>query len=409
MKKIFQALIIAALLISMGGAADALTLKAERAGFEKGGTLNFSGTCDSGTVNSIKGETGRAKIFDEQLNCFDGKFDYSYLTNFNDPSGNWKITLYTPESETTAQVRVNLTPESAYYRVTFLSPAGFSFMRGQNVFVSVELTDSGTPVDGAKTGMFDVAGERISLKGEGGGIYDVNYVIPFDAGLGEWLLTVTAEKNDGGNVFGGEREIETEITQADFAFSIIEPSQKTYEQSDTIPFKAGIFYPGGRRLEKSGAEKVQLIAGDEKLDFEQNSEGEFILAYTPKKSGSQEMGIYVKDSAGNTSEEKISLVVSCSITCFLKLYGLAILVIILVAGVVLRLFYGRIRLSLELAGLKNEKQKTWQLIKDLQSEYFGKGVMPSSSYRSNLTSYKARVMELEEKIKEIEKKLQEGK
>ena len=60
--------------------------------------------------------------------------------------------------------------------------------------------------------------------------------------------------------------------------------------------------------------------------------------------------------------------------------------------------------SNQLSKLKEERQKTLDMIKSLQEDYFTKGVMPSSSYKKNLSDYTAKVAELEEKIAQLKSK-----
>ncbi|MAG18240.1 MAG: hypothetical protein CL944_02080 [Candidatus Diapherotrites archaeon] len=394
----------------LAGFSSALTLKSGQTNYEKGSEIILSGSCDLGDMHRISAELGNKKIFDEQINCFsDGKFDFKYPTSFLDPSGNWRIKLFTPENETEIIVIVKPIPESAFYRITFLSPAGVAFKRGETIFISIEMTDSGEIVNDAQVVMYDVFGRKIYLKAEGNGIYDVNYGVPFNAPEEKWGLTVVAQKEDDGKLYGGERLLEIEILPASFIFQIIEPVNQTYEQSDKIPIKAKVTYSNGVSLTQTNIEVAELRVGQEKIPFEINSNGELILAYAPKETGNQIYRIYLKDNAGNESEHKIELIVTCSATCMVKNYGLIVLVVVLVLGVVSKLFYTKINYSVQLLKLKNEKAKTTELIKDLQREYFEKAVMPAKSYKSNMATYKSKLIELDEKIKQMEHKIRQEK
>jgi len=204
---------------------------------------------------------------------------------------------------------------------------------------------------------------------------------------------------------GGERKIKTQITETLFNFEIIEPANQTYEQSDSIPFKVKITYPNGAKLDRDNIDVAELRIGNEQIPMEINSENEFILAHSPRESGNQVFLIYVKDNAANEGTKKVELVITCSITCFAKSYGLMILVIILVLGVVSRLFYSKTKNALDLIQLKKDKEKTIELIKNLQKEYFGRGIMPAMSYKKNLANYKSKLIDLEEKIKQLEAKI----
>jgi len=404
-----QKIIVIMLLIFLAGFSCALTLKSEKTTYEKGTDLELSGNCDSSTLHKIKAEVKGKKIFEEQVNCFGGKFDFKYTTGFLDPSGNWNIKLFTSENETEIIAIVKAIPESAYYRITFLSPAGVSFRRGETILVSVEVTDSGEAVDEAEVIMFDVFGRRISLKPEGRGAYDINYAIPFNSKEDTWDLTITAQKETGTGTFGGERNLEIDIMGAAFNFNVIEPSNQSYEQSDPLPIKVQVTYSNGVKLRQGNIEIAELRVGQDNEAMEINSDGDLILSYLPKQTGNQVYRIYIKDNAGNESEKRIELTITCSITCFMKSYGLIILVIILVVGVVAKLFYAKIQYSVQLITLQNEKEKTMELIKNLQKEYFGKAVMPASSYKSNLASYKAKLIELEEKIKRLKHNIEQEK
>ncbi len=410
MKNMYKKILILFIaLVMVAAASDALTLKASQPSVEKGNPINLTGNCDAGLVHNISGEIGGKKIFEEQINCFDGKFEFNYKTGFLDPSGNWTITLFTEQSESEIIVQVNPVPASAFYRITFLSPAAFTFSRSETVFISVEVADAGKAVDEADVIIYDVFGRRINLKPEGNGIYDLNYAIPFDAPLGPWDLIVTSQKEVDGRLFGGERKISTEVAATRFTFDVLEPKQTTFEQSDPIPFRIKVSYPNGSRLTGEKLKKAEIKADNYATPMAFNSDNELVLSYTSPVSGNKIMTVYVEDTSGNIGEEKLELAITCSITCFAKSYGLIIAVVLLLAIVIGRLFYMKTKNSLELIQLKKEKEKAVELIKNLQREYFEKGVMPAPSYKRNLAMYKARLIDLDQKIKQAEKKLEAQK
>lgn len=406
MKKILYLCISMLLIMSF---SYALTLKTDQSSYDKGEEIVLSGSCDNTIIHNIKAELGKITIFEKNVICSEGKFEFKYETSFLDPIGTWKITLFTFDNETGILMQIKPTHDSAFYRITFLSPANFEFKKGESVFISIELADSGTPVDDAEVLMYDALGRKINLKPEGNGIYDVNYSIPYNAATGDWDLIVTAQKQPNGTIYGGERKIETKITETLFNFEIIEPAKQTYEQSDSIPFKTKITYPNGAKLKKENVDIAELRIGNQKIPLEINSEEEFILSHSPRESGNQVFLLYVKDNAGNEGTKRVELVITCSITCLVKTYGLMAFVIILVLGVVSRLFYAKTKNALQLIQLKKDKEKTLDLIKNLQTEYFEKGIMPASSYKKNLANYKSKLIDLEEKIKQLEAKIEAGK
>jgi len=393
---------------------NALTLKSESASYEKGQELIFSGNCDEGKLHKIRGELDNAEIFEDQINCFDSKFSFKYKTTFLDPSGNWKIYFFTQENETVlneTQINLIVKPisDSSYYRITFLSPSGFSFKRAETILITIELTDSGKIVDDAVIVMYDSFGRKINLKPEGNGVYDINYSIPFNAVVGEWEIIILAENQKEGKIFGGERKLAVTITEALFNFNIIEPSLQTYEQSDTIPIKFETYYSNGVKLTQSKIKSAELIVGNQKIPLEINSENELFLAYNPTFAGNQTLIFSVTDNSGNKGEEKVNLVVTCSLTCMIKSYGLIVLVVVLLIIIFSKLFYAKIKYSLQLNSLKKEKEKNLQLIKNLQEEYFSKGIMPSKSYKSNLNLYKTRLIIAESKLKQLLEKIEREK
>ncbi len=406
--KNFLILIFFSLLL-ISGVTTAVTIKAEANHYAKGEIIALNGKCGQNNINDISAVIEGIKIFEDKVICTEGEFVYNYKTTFIEPSGNWKISISDKGDESSVIVGVDLTSDSAYYRITFLSPSEFSLRKSEDAFVSIQLTDSGTPVDDAEVILYDVFGRKIMLKPEGSGIYDLNYVVPFDSESESWVLVVTAQKEDNGKLYGGERKINVEIIDSKFNFNLVEPSKEFYEQSDSIPFKLKITYPNGSSLNLENLESAVLEIEDETYPFEINSEEEFVLAYNPKSPGNKEAKIIVTDIAENKGETKIQFLVTCSVTCLIKSYGLITLVLILVVGVISRLFYAKIKLTLEKIRLKAEKQKTTLLIKDLQEEYFTKGVMPTGSYKSNLALYKAKLIELEERLKYVENRLEEEK
>ncbi|PIN85311.1 MAG: hypothetical protein COV47_02835 [Candidatus Diapherotrites archaeon CG11_big_fil_rev_8_21_14_0_20_37_9] len=406
---IFRKALIIVLLLVFAAFTPALLLKSEKNSYSKGDSIVLSGFCDSGE-NRISAETEGKIVFDEQVICDVKGFKFSYPTTFLDPSGSWKITLSSPETESSVLLRVEPTSDSAFFRITFLSPAEFNFSRGEFVFVSVEVLDAGEPVDNAQVVFFDAFSRKINLKNSGNGIYDLNYSVPYNAPTGQWNLLVVAQKEtDSGKIIGGERKIPAEISPARFDFVIIEPSKPAYEQSDAIPFKFNVFYPNGTKLDSTNLKQVEVIAGDQNYIAELNTNNEYVLSYIPNQSGNIDARIIATDTAGNESQYSVQVTVTCPITCFLKNWGLIILVFVLVVAIITRLFYHKTKLNLELMRLKSEKEKTTQLIKNLQLEYFGKGIMPSSSYKSNLLNYKSKLIEIDEQLNQLQKKLSEEK
>ncbi|MCH7902353.1 hypothetical protein IIC68_01215, partial [archaeon] len=263
MKLMRKVLYLCLSMLLIAGFSHALTLKTDQSSYEKGEKIVFSGNCDNAIIHSIKAELGKITIFEENLNCAEGKFEFRYETSFLDPSGTWKITLFTFDNETGILMQIKPTPDSAFYRITFLSPANFEFKKGESVFISVEVADSGTLVDDAEVVIYDALGRKINLKPAGNGIYDLNYSIPYNAQTGDWDLIVTTQKQPNGKVYGGERKIETQITKTLFNFEIIEPANQTYEQSDSIPFKIKITYPNGAKLKKENDDVAELRIGNE--------------------------------------------------------------------------------------------------------------------------------------------------
>lgn len=405
MKKLFLALFI----VLLSASAFSMSIKPEKSSYGKGEEIIFSGSCDQGLQHSIKAESEGKQVFDSPIECQADKFVFIHQSTFLDPSGNWEVTLSTERSSAKTFVNVEPVPKSAYYRITFLSPAEFSFERGSDVFISADISDAGTPVVGADAIMYDVFGRRIQLRDEGNGVYDLNYLVPFDAPLGDWSLLVETQKGKGTEMSGGERNIATKIIPARFSFSIVEPRLQTYEESDQIPFKALITYGDGTPLDESKALRVELIADNQRHGLQSSGNGEWSTPYNPDSSGSKAFSISAEDSAGNLGETSVSLVITCPATCLLKKFGLPAIVIALVAGVVFRLFYSRTRSRVQLMRLKAEHEKTIDLIKSLQRDYFGKGVMPTSSYRTNLAMYKSRLIELEQQIKRLDATIESEK
>ena len=81
-----------------------------------------------------------------------------------------------------------------------------------------------------------------------------------------------------------------------------------------------------------------------------------------------------------------------------------VLLALVVIAAVVTVLYSKLSSRNQLGKLQAERQKTLDLVKSLQEDYFGKGVMPSSSYKKNLSDYKAKLSEIEQKIADLKSK-----
>ncbi|MFH1255973.1 MAG: hypothetical protein V1494_01640 [Candidatus Diapherotrites archaeon] len=408
MKKNFKFALFALVFCALMAFAGAENISiAANASMEKGQMLEMHGSCARLAFVALSATSSDGKkIFENEIQCTSaGDFSYIYGTSFLDPAGEWVLAAESAGEKAETSISVLEKPESQFYLITFLSPSATEYKRTDDIIISVKVTDSGKAVDDANVIAWGVEGKRIQLYGNGNGNYSTTYGLPFDAELGEWVLTVAADKKSESLYAGGENSISLAVAKARIIIDALEPSLETYQLSEPIPLKASAVYSSGKKLAGAGEKpKITARIGENEVLLQQVDENFFAGSYEPRGEDFGEIAIVFSatDEAGNTGETLKTVITTNYWGWFLKNNLLFFVVAIVLAVLLARFFYSGAKYSIMGSRLKNEKTQTEELIKSLQREYFEKGVMPAGTYKENLSKLKAKLTELDARIADME-------
>ena len=369
--------------------------------YSKGDKILFTMDCAQSRTNHFSVKQGYKEVLEEDFLCPpSGGYSYTLQTSFLDPQGKWVAELSSSEGSVTKEITVNEKREAGFLQVKFQSPVQGNYFRGEKLAINVEIRDAGEPAVDANAVFWGTKGEKIFLQNKENGAYFFEYELPLDAVPGDFEIEVLAEKKTETGLIGGKGTVKIAVQNSPVLIEILEPSAATFDFGEEIPFAVKANYPNGKPLVGPvlsvtlADTQVPLSLGSGHL-FEANP----ILSGTAR--GAIEATVTATDAYGNSSEKKLSLVITCSPTCLVKQYGLLFLGLAVIAFIVSRTILSKARKQNDLATLEKEKQKTLELIKSLQTEYFGRGIMPSASYKKNLAEYKEKIVEIEERIKNL--------
>jgi len=385
----------------------AIGFETDKTVFEKQELIKISGSCENVGSTDITAIADGIAIFSSPIECKDGSFDFEYQTSFLDHSGEWEIILSSLNEQISKTIFVKEKREGGFFLVRFLSPASGQYQKNQNIIISVEITDAGSFVTDAQVVTWGALGEKLEFQNNSDGIYILEYTIPLESEIKEWNLEVLAQSLKGSEFFGGIGNLVLQIESAPIIIEVIEPNVASFEQGERINFIVRATYPNNEPL-KDG--QVFIKFDGRIVNLEQITLEEFRGTFDVPSNilGAIEAEVNAIDSANNSGVKTLKMVIGCSITCFVRQYGLILAAFVIVILALGHIFYTHLSFKNKNERIKKERDKINSLIKDLQKDYFTKGVMPTASYKKNLSEYKSRLIQIEQEINELQKKEEEG-
>ncbi|MFH1587053.1 MAG: hypothetical protein ABID38_04310 [Candidatus Diapherotrites archaeon] len=396
-------IVVLLLIVLLAASAFAISVETDKASYEKGEFISITGECLKDTGLTLLITASGRKLHEEKIYCNkNSRYFLNYKTSFLDPKAKWDLKVLQGGEDDETQLYMYPKNEGAFYLITFLSPSPGKYKKGEDLTLSVKVLDAGEAVTDANVISWGVMGEKLQLENRGGGIYSIDLAIPFDSEKTAWDFIVLAQSAKRGNIFGGEQSLGIEIESAQIIIEVIQPEVHEYDLSTPLPLEARIKYSDGKavkNLQEIGAE----ISGV-KILLSEIGEGLFSSEHLMScdDAGSVSIRFFASDTAGNSGQATKNIVATGQIGCFLRDNWIYILVIIVLVVTVSLFAYSRLSHNLKTKLLKNERDKTMNLIKSLQEDYFTKGVMPAISYKKNLAKYQAKINELDKKIKDLE-------
>jgi hypothetical protein len=328
-----------------------------------------------------------------------GVLEYSYNISFLDPSGNWTIKVL----DDSVNVKVNPSAISSVLLVTFTSPVvGRSYSRTSDMFFRINLTQDLLPVSGAscrayfQEGVFDL----VSSNGE----YSYDFIVPYNAGLGDNELVVSCFK-DG---VGGENRIVFEITKANIQLLVLKPNFESLRMGETVPVELRVSYRSGRSL----VDPFLLVnINDYSLDLTTNNSidfyGEYVTSLVDR--GFVPVSIIVSDGAGNSVSQSFSITITGELWYLIRKNLL--LIIIVAAGIIFAVG-GTHRTTTKIISDKKlvaRKSELIELEKKAQKDYYNRGVIDKETYEGLMEEYESEVEEINDKLKKLKTQKKKSK
>ncbi len=389
-----RAFLLLALFVLLWQHAFSLSLNTNRNIAEKGQEVQFFGDCGD-TVMVSAFEEAR-ELFSEQAECVSGRFLMPMRVPMNLPYGVWRVVAQSPTEKKEASLEVSQSRESAFLLVVFHRPEKKEVRRKQEIEITVEITDSGKPVSGARVNFWGARGEKLQLKDAGNGFYNTEYEMPFDAEQGNFELAVAAEVESKGVFFGGESRAVLSVQNALVEIELLEPKKRGLGIGEKTVFSVSAMYNG---IEKLNNPRVFLVAGDKNFEFRNDGERFFLqTSFDASFAGERMIKIVAFDAAGSFGEKEFVFVVQENP---FRSFGIMLFVVIILA-MALFLYWPFLRHSFweksEKKDLGKRREFIEKSIDSLKKRYYGGKIMDKSAYREKLA-------EMEKELREIGAKL----
>ncbi|MDO8628011.1 MAG: hypothetical protein Q7K42_06090, partial [Candidatus Diapherotrites archaeon] len=188
------------------------------------------------------------------------------------------------------------------------------------------------------------------------------------------------------------------VKNAKIVLDIIEPIEKNFLQKDNVLLKVRAAYENFKELQNP---IVKASINNEVVVLQQVSSDLFEGSYVwPESSQEGEKQIFftAEDSAHNTVQKSIVVIIQNSILVFIQQRFYLIIFGILFALVVLKaILYFKGSLKAKRYS-KEEEEFIRGEIKDLQDKYFNKGSLSKEQYDKEFTECNKRLHELKAKI-----------
>ena len=364
-----------------------------RTEFLKGETLEVTGICPPVQDVLVKATSEGKQVFTEKVFCQQGQFFFSHKISFFDPSGDWDLDVAGEMLELT----VSPTRESKFLVIRFLSPA-IHLTRAQDINVVVQITDAGRPLTDANVLTWDAGGVKKQLihKGKGNYIYEAS--LPFGMPLGVWNLMVVAQSGPN----GGEEIHRAMVDQAIIDFEVIEPEVSTYSLDAVVPVKVKVTYFNGSPLQ--GAALSALVAGESQALKQLDAET-FTFDFVPqeKHEGALKFIIRATDSAGNTADKTLDLVIVKGLSWYAKtLFWPAVVLLVVVIGAYFYLRSQKRQLS-KRTQLQQKKREIAASLKRVQEKYYS-GKLDKKIFRQEYARLSKEADEVKAELTSLKKK-----
>lgn len=400
----------------------ALTLSTDNTSYEKGQRIRIYGNAKDPKGNPV--ENGEATItlrsgkWTDYLvtRITDGKYSENYYITFDKPEGNWSISASAVDnrgnvgqSSENVIISVSIPAAWKYYTVTFLSPPpNMVCSRGQEVAVTVQITEGAEKISGANVYIATPSGEIITLAEGTPGIYSVIYAIRWDDPAGEWTVSVLGEKIVQGTYKAGTGFTSLDIAPADLKLELLEPSQRTFEVGDEVKIKVRVSYPDGSPVD--GAIVAASLSDGENLTLLNEGEGTYRGTYSVSKKdlGAWNLAVSAIDAFGNSgtsSEVTLSFKELSPSSYPFRYWWITLPLVVACALIPIPTVTRKLRVR-KLKLMNSEIRATEKLRKELPERYFLKGAISRETYDSLMNQSLEKLMKLKKDVGKLQKMLE---
>jgi len=334
-----------------------------------------------------------------------GNFSQNYYIGFLDSEGNWSLRIDAKDKLgnsgfLTALIPVKTPPEAAFYYIKFTNPlVGLSYSRGDEIPISVEVSEGDKPISNANLSFRVPSGKILELKEILPGIYTGEYFLGFDDPYGNYTIEVFGYKIENKTLKGGSNKISLTVKPANLKVELLSPQAQKFTAGQTVKISTRILYPDGTLARNLIVEAASPL--NEPLSLSEIEPGIYQAIYKLKKGeeGPWLMQLETKDTYDNSASMKqLFQIAPITIFYFLLTYWYFV-----VSGLLPFAYLGY-RFSSKYYQKSQVKRYTEELIrikkmkKDAQTKYYKEGSINRETYENLLEEYEKRQEEIKSKL-----------
>ena len=390
-----------------------LTLTTDNQTYEKGQTVQISGTANDPENNPVTSGTAEVKLScgewsqRAEVQITEGSYSYSYPISFRDPDGTWTITVdATDELGNTGEKSENIVvslPPNIFYLVQFWSPVKNAFYsRGQGISVSVQVTEAGAPVENASVGCRSPRGENIVLTEISAGRYSATHTPGWDDPTGEWCISVEGKKVvDNVMKVGGGYTI-VKIKPAALRLELISPTKPEFGVGESVEVSVRVTYPDGAPLE-NGTVTMSTPSGlPITLKGGENGVHETTYVTSSGEIGGWDVQIIALDPNGNLGS--VNRIFYIAPPAYLNPIPFLLAIIGISVAIAAVPFTRRRLRTLKLKAIEEEKKHIGKLREETEMKYFKEGSISREIYDLTVQELTRRMAEIEKESRKLREK-----
>ncbi|MCX8158460.1 MAG: hypothetical protein N3D73_02220 [Candidatus Diapherotrites archaeon] len=361
--------------------------------------------------NPIKVEIydGQNKLVcNNDINTQNGNFFTMCKTSTIDNNGIWIIVVKAEDEYENfgyLEKRINVTKQENIITLNVAASIDKKEVkRGDKVKVDVNIFDDlGNKVDAnIWVEAFD---KRQEIKKDENGSYSTEIFIDYSAKLGTNIISIKAMKDENKNIYEGYSKLDLNVKEAKINIEVAEPKE-IYRSGDKLNIYVILSYDS--QYEKVYVTRAEVIAKikDKGYLLEEIGRGNYHkeILTSEEDIGEITIEITATDNFGNKGHVKKDVIIfGYSINYYLKKYWLPALLIFIALAIILFEFYLFIRKKFAIEALREEEERTLEIIKTIQNQYFKEASIDRKTYENEIAKHEKRLKEIKEKLSSLEK------